>query len=379
MKVLHVSSGNLFGGVETVLATLARERASAPGMEPHFALCFSGRLSEELSAAGTPATLLGPIRSRYPWQVWQARRRLAALLKIERFDAVICHMPWALAIFGPVLKKAGVPLVFWMHDAASGKHWIERWAGRCRPDLVIANSRFTLGTLTRIYPCSTASAIVHCPVPAPPAADPIDIARLRVDMGVTERETVFIQVGRMDACKGHEMLIEALGHLLDVPDWKCWIVGGVQRPHEHEYVAALQARMASWPGLCERVRFVGEQRDVPRWLSAADVFCQPNVSPDAFGLVFVEALYAGLPVVTSAIGGALEVVDESCGLLLAPGDQRALASSLGLLLADRALRGRLSAQGPARARKLCDPTQVLIQLKNCLENLVPPLGPLSHQ
>ena len=67
-------------------------------------------------------------------------------------------------------------------------------------------------------------------------------------------------------------------------------------------------------------------RDV---LGAADIFCQLNASPEPFGIVLVEALAAGLPVVTAASGGACEVVDESCGELVAPGDSRALARVLG--------------------------------------------------
>ena len=49
-----------------------------------------------------------------------------------------------------------------------------------------------------------------------------------------------------------------------------------------------------------------------RLLAAADVFCQPNSGPEPFGIVFVEALYAGLPVIATAIGGAQEIVDAAC-------------------------------------------------------------------
>ena len=101
-----------------LLATLARERACCPGMEPHFALCFSGRLSEQLTEFGTAATLLGSVQTRFPWQVWQAQRRLARLLREQAFEVVICHMAWAQAIFGPAVRRAKLPLVYWMHDAA---------------------------------------------------------------------------------------------------------------------------------------------------------------------------------------------------------------------------------------------------------------------
>ena len=53
-------------------------------------------------------------------------------------------------------------------------------------------------------------------------------------------------------------------------------------------------------GIAGRVRFLGERRDVAACMHAADIHCQPNTAPEPFGLVFVEALYAGLPVVTTA-------------------------------------------------------------------------------
>src|SRR5947209_3442579 len=85
-RVMHVNSGNLFGGVETILVTLARSRASFPAMEPHYALCHEGRLSRELLAAGAPVHILSEVRISRPWTVRRARRRLRDLLKKEHFD-----------------------------------------------------------------------------------------------------------------------------------------------------------------------------------------------------------------------------------------------------------------------------------------------------
>ncbi len=75
-----------------------------------------------------------------------------------------------------------------------------------------------------------------------------------------------------------------------------------------------------------------------RLLAAADIHCQPNTGPEPFGITFIEALYAGLPVVTTSIGGALEIVDGSCGMLVEPNDPAALAGALRRLIEDRELR-----------------------------------------
>ena len=69
LKVLHLSAGNLYGGIETFLTTLARMRHLAPGMEPEFGLCFRGRLWDELVATGVPVHDFGPVRLSRPWTV----------------------------------------------------------------------------------------------------------------------------------------------------------------------------------------------------------------------------------------------------------------------------------------------------------------------
>jgi glycosyltransferase involved in cell wall biosynthesis len=115
-------------------------------------------------------------------------------------------------------------------------------------------------------------------------------------------------------------------------------------------------RRAAALGIADRVEFLGDRADVPSLLAGADIYCQPNIAPDAFGLSLVEAMAAGLPVVTSALGGAKEIVDETCGVLVTPHDSSALATQLAALLENRGHRERLGANGPERARMLCDPS-----------------------
>ncbi len=76
LRVLHVHSGNLYGGVETFLTTLARDAAVVPDMQSSFAMCFSGQLRADLTANAHPPFMLGEVRLSRPWTVWRARRAL---------------------------------------------------------------------------------------------------------------------------------------------------------------------------------------------------------------------------------------------------------------------------------------------------------------
>src|SRR5688572_25357119 len=116
MRILHVYSGNLFGGIERVLLTLAREKP-AQGMAHEFALCFEGRLSQELRALGATVHDLNEVRFSRPWTVCAARRKIHDLLKRQRFDLVLTHSCWTQLLAYPVAKAANLPLVFWVHDA----------------------------------------------------------------------------------------------------------------------------------------------------------------------------------------------------------------------------------------------------------------------
>jgi glycosyltransferase involved in cell wall biosynthesis len=371
MRVLHVHSGNLYGGVETMLATLARRQDACPEMEPHFALCFEGLLSEELAATGARVHRLPDVRVSRPATVLRARRALAALLRAERFDVIVCHSAWSHALFGKVVRAARLPLAFWSHDAASGTHWLERWARRTPPDLAVCNSLYTARALRSLFP-DTRAEVVYCPLDLPdlaPFRTPESRAAVRAELDTSPDAAVIIQVSRMEECKGHSLHLRALSSLLKLEGWVCWMVGGSQRLREQAYEERLKAEAAEL-GLTSRLRFTGQRRDVPRLLAAADIYSQPNTAPESFGLTFVEALHAGLPVVTTALGGATEVLDDSCGLLVPPEDADELAAQLRRLLEDAGLRALFKEAGPARARLLCDPETQVERLFEILKETV---------
>ncbi len=348
-----------------MLSTLARSRHLCPGMESHFACCYEGRLSQELAASGAPVYTLGGVRISRPWTVWQARARLRKLLSNQHFDVVICHMGWSLAVFGAAVRACGHKVVVWMHGLQGGFNWLGWLAQRANPDLAIANSRFTSGEIRNQFPHASVQ-VIHCPVSLDRAGDE-DRSRtaLRQQQGAGEGTAVILQVSRVEACKGHLLHLEALSRIKTLSSWVCWMVGGPQTSKEAEYFLELQ-RTARALGIEDRVKFLGQRSDVPKLLAAADIFCQPNVTPEGFGLVFIEALWAGRPVVTTAMGGALEIIDDTCGILTKPADAEDLAESLRKLMESPELRTRLGQAGPGRALHLCDPASQMEKLRDVL-------------
>ncbi|RUR79690.1 glycosyl transferase [Chlorogloeopsis fritschii PCC 6912] len=369
MKRLHIYTGNLFGGIETLLISLAKEDILCPQMHGHFALCFEGRLANELRSLDAKVHILGNVKISRPWTVWRARQRLQQLLEREKFDVVICHSCWPQAVFGPVARANHLPLVFWCHDVPNGKHPLERLAKLVPPDLVIANSRYTQAAVPKLYPKSH-SNVLHHPLATPCLGNDASIRQtLRTELNTPEDAIVIIQASRLERWKGQSMLLSALGQLRDIPGWICWVAGGVQRSHEAEYLQELEVQ-ARELGIAERVRFLGQRADVPRLLAAADIHCQPNTGAEPFGVAFVQALYAGLPVVTTAMGGAVEIVDDSCGRLVAANDIKALSEVLASLISNPTERATLASGGKARADYLCNPQRQLNRLYSLLCRVV---------
>jgi glycosyltransferase involved in cell wall biosynthesis len=354
VRVLHLHSGNLYGGVETFLLSLARFRALAPSMQMSVALTSDGRIAADLRGAGVPVTILGEARISRPFTVWRARRALASLLQSRRPDVIVCHQAWPLALFGPVAKRRSIALVLWMHMAA-GRHWLDRLGWRVHPGTVVCNSRFTASTLPKLNACVE---VVYAPVDAGVARAPRPAS--------SNGHAIIIQVSRMEPLKGHAVLLDALAQLRSHAGWTCRLAGGAQRPQETRYMELLRAQAAAL-GIGDRVEFLGDRSDIPCLLAASDIYCQPNIEPDAFGISLIEAMAAGLPVVTSALGGAKEVIDETCGVLVAPRDSDTLASELSALLENRSRRERLGANGPARARALCDPAVQMPRIAEILQ------------
>jgi glycosyltransferase involved in cell wall biosynthesis len=375
LRALHLYSGNMYGGVETVLATLARLRHLVREMEPGFGLCYRGRLWDELTKAGSAVFDLGPVRLSRPWTVWRARRRLGKVLRESGYEVVVCHCAWPVAVFGPAIRRYRRGLVYWAHDAGltpdsrvGRRNWLEWLGSWSPPELTVAISRFTEPFARRVFPGARCATLLSPVALAPVANRQTARARVREELGVGPDDVVIVTVCRLVEYKGHRLLLEALKLLRNVPGWVWWVAGGAEQPFERVFRDELGTAVRQ-AGIVDRVRFLGARNDVPQLLAGADIHCQPNLGPELFGLAFVEALAAGLPVVTTRLGAAEEILDGGAGVLLPPGDPAALAGALAGLIADRAERARFASSGSRRAAELCDPARQLPALAELLQTV----------
>jgi glycosyltransferase involved in cell wall biosynthesis len=289
------------------------------------------------------------------------------LLAEGKYDVVVCHAACTQALFGGVPRTLGIPEVFYLHDRVHHHHFLERWAARHPPDWSIANSEFTRAGLAGLFPVER-SSVVYPPLEPSAVVLTADERRaVRAELGFDDDTAVIVQACRLLPCKGHERLLRALARLPPPTAWFCLEIGAAEGPADRAYRARLEEQARAL-GVTARVRFLDQPDDVPRLLAAADIHCQPNLEPEPFGMAFVRALESGLPVVTFDMGGPREIVTSDVGLLVP--DEAKLTSALDALLRDVALRKRLGAAGPARARAICDPAARLPELATVLEGVL---------
>jgi glycosyltransferase involved in cell wall biosynthesis len=361
MTILHVANGRLFGGIERMLTTLAE--CAGPTLE--FLVATDGRLLSELRDRHARVHFFGDVRLSHPSSVLRGRHHFRSLLRRGSYAAVICHAPWSHAIFAGVARGCGVPAILWQHDRATGTPLIERACRAARADLVICNSRWTATTASLLQP-HVPHRVIYCPVGASKRTRESRV-EIRSELGARADDVVILTASRMEPWKGHLQLVRAVGTLKDHRSM-LWIAGGAERAHERAHAASVVDEVRKL-GLESRTRFLGERRDVDRLMAGADVLVQSNIEPEPFGIIFAEALRAGVPVLTTNMGGAPEIVDDSCGRLVRPHDPAALVKALHSLVSDRTLRDALGAAGPGRAAMLCDPRRVVAQLSEAVASI----------
>jgi glycosyltransferase involved in cell wall biosynthesis len=368
MRVLHI--GKFYppapGGIETFTAILAREQAAAGlqvGVLAHAAQrrWRSGSRSDGAVAVHETGRwgqlAYAPLSPAFPFQL---QRQITAL----RPDLLHIHVPNTSA-FAALLVPAARRLpwvVHWHADIPQDtpslalrlayplyRPW-ERALLR-RASAVIATSAAYRDASTALKPFLSTTEIIPLALGDAPAA-PLGAALWPAG------KRRLLAVGRLSHYKGFEVLIDSLAGL---PQLALLLVGGGERE------AALRQRIRE-RGLEDRVRMTGqaEQSLLDQAYAQAELFCLPSLDrAEAFGMVLLEAMRAGLPCVASAIpgSGVGEVVaDGVSGLLVPPGDTAALAAALQRLDNDPQLAARLGQAGRERWAQRYRPAPVTAQV-----------------
>ena len=341
--------GHRRGGAERLLYDLVRSDA-ARRVEWHVWLLEPGPLADELRQAGARVSVIEAGRMRQPHRIAATVGRLARQFRAARLDVSLAWMTKAQLYAGPAAMLAGVRGVWFQHGLPDPPSWLDRLATALPAGAVFACSETAARAQARLRPRRPTAAI-HPGVDLSrfdPAALPPP-AQARELLGLPTAGPVVGTVGRLQRWKGMHVLLDAFPAVLrHHPDARCVLVGGVHAL-EPDVPGMLRDRAAAL-GIADRVVLAGAREDVPLWMQAMDVVVHAS-DAEPFGLVVVEAMALGKPVVAGAAGGPAEIVTPGRdGATVAYGDADGIAAAVLRYLADPAAAARTGRAAAARAQ-----------------------------
>jgi glycosyltransferase involved in cell wall biosynthesis len=383
-RVLFVDQSGELGGAELCLLDLV----------PHFAqrgevvLLEDGPFRERLQRSGikvsiiTDARLAGIKKRSFTARDALALTRLPRLVFALARKARACELIYANTQKAMVLSVlagwlARKPVLWHLHDIVSAEHFgpfqrrIIKLLARPGLAFVIANSHASATALCAVTPFRRdALRVVHNGIDAAPferaaQASPAD---LRQRLGLPRDAFLVGVFGRLAPWKGQHVLLQAAAACQDLRI----VVVGSALFNEQAYGASLQA-LAERLGVAERVHMLGFRDDVAALMTAMDIVVHTSTAPEPFGRVIVEGMLASRPVVASATGGVVEIIEDGVtGLLVAPDQPEQLAQVLRRLQASPALRETLGKNACAAARQSFSIGAYLDGIRQCVEQAARP-------
>jgi glycosyltransferase involved in cell wall biosynthesis len=353
--ILFLDHAPALGGAEQSLLLLLKY-LDRSRWQPHLA-CVGGPLAEKAAGLGVSVHLVPMSRlrrsARAPvdwlrgvWAITGVARKTGARL-------LIANTVRAALYAAPAARLIRIPFIwymrdFWLSESRPRRLWADRLGKGllCRAATkVIANSQATASHL----PCQEKVTVIYNGIEVDRYDPEIDGQPFRERYGIPQQALVVGMVGRLRPWKGQDRFLRVLDRVRkETPEAWGMIVGGTPLGEGKAYPEQLR-RLACSLGLENCLIFTGHLEDVRPALAAMDVFVHPG-DPEPFGLVNIEAMAMGKPVVAFAHGALPEIVaDGETGLLVPPGDEKAMAQAILTLLQDPARRYRMGAAGRDRA------------------------------
>lgn len=361
-NILFVHQSAEMYGSDKVLLYLVSAMA-AQGLNPIVLLPEEGPLLIELQKRGAE-TLIVPVTKldrktlspkgllRLPWSLYKSIAGINRAVAGRQIDLVYSN---TLAVFGAAIWAMLMrkPHVWHVHEILLSPSVVRKgfpWMLRLLADKAICNSTMTSNWLLAEQPRLAAKTVVIWngqgprPVPNTPAT-----AQVRVQFGISPDDLVVTLVGRINRWKGQSLFIEAADKLRQrgFKNVHFLIVGSAVAGQEN-LVEDLRHKIAQ-SSVGAHVHILAFTHDVWSVWDASDIAVVPSTEPEPFGMVAIEAMASGKPVVVAAHGGLLDIVEDGVsGLQFKANNAGKFADAMEKLLLSADLRNQMGLAGKQR-------------------------------
>ena len=346
MKILHINSADAWGGGEAHVALLCKALSTnghqivlacrkASSIDNHFR-------QRQLSVLNLPLTGAGDLYSAFS---------LANYCRKHSIAIVHAHLgrDYWLAVLAKLFYKQ-LKIVFTRHLLFPIKNNIFHSILYRTADAVIAVSQAVAQVIANSgFVDPTKLVTIYNGIVVEKFADAPQ-GCLRHELGFDMTTNVIGMIGQVSPHKGQDVFIRSIPAILEkCPNSKFIIVGDDFK--QGQYIEHLK-NLAVQLGVAEHVAFLGQRQDIPEVMKDLNVFVLASKN-EPFGLVVVEAMAAGIPVVATAAGGVTEIIEhEKSGFLFAIDDDYMLAEAVTKILRNPAIVHSINQQAKSRVRLL---------------------------
>ena len=374
MKILFLDQSGNLGGAELQLLDLARFYQDSCLV----CLFINGSFQTALEQYQIPVCILSTqsLQIRKDSSFWQSTSNIRQIISLVNRvaqlsrdrDLIYANTQKALVVGAIASFLAGKPLVYHLHDILSLEHFSSTnrrvavsLANRFAK-LIIANSQATKTAFIQAGGKEELVKVVYNGFDLEKYQINGDrVNQLRKELNLAGRYIVG-HFSRLSPWKGQHILIEALN---SCPEATAILVGDALFG-EDEYVEELHQQIERL-GLSDRVRFLGFRRDIAELMSMCDLVVHTSTAPEPFGRVIVEAMLCGKPIIASAAGGAIELIqNERTGWLTQPGDSLELAKAIDNCLQQSDLAQKVAQAGKQSAIERFDLSKIERQIDDLL-------------
>lgn len=332
MKILQILPELNIGGVETGTVDFAKYLTR----HGHEAVVVShgGGLVPELEEAGIKHYTLAVHKKSF-WAILKSIKALEKIIRDEKVDIVHARsrVPAWIAFFA--CRRTKTPFLTTCHGHY-GTHFFSRvmsW-----PKLMVVPSEVIGRHMISDFGVEPQNIRV---IPRSVDVEKFDVPR---ESPASKPELIITIIGRITPLKGHIYFLKAMAKVIrTLPHAKAWIVGDApaKKSYYREELQVLVRRL----GLTDYVEFLGNRRDIPEILAKTDCLVMSSIAEESFGRVILEAQASGVPVVSTKVGGVVEIIDDgTTGLLVLPKDIDEMARCIIKVLKDKKLSENLTLQ-----------------------------------
>lgn len=373
-KIVHIITESIpFGGAQrNTLLTL--KGLVRDGYETELICGQAGPLVEEARRMGVPVQILpNLVRQIHPLRDGWALLQLYRLFRQRQYTLVHTHSTKAGLLGRLAAHWAGVPVIIHtfhgvlleMNGSLASRLYIavERLVGRITHCFVCVGEIVRQEILTWQLAPDDRFVTIYSGIEFSTYVLQRTVVETKRELGIEEAWPIVGSIGHLVESKAQHYLIEATARLRkQYPDMKLLIVGEGHRR------AVLEQQIQNL-GLSQTVSLLGERDDIADLLDVFDLYAMSS-QREGIGRALTEAMYWGLPIVTSAVNGIKEVIlHEQTGLLVPPHDPQALAAAIDRLASDRELAKRVGANAHAKAKMLMDGQQMIVALERLYDDL----------